>query len=174
MLRARPLLRRAFSTAAAPTGRSVAVSPTVEAILRSNYRELDPQAPDMLTRLHTSDAALIWHKHSSFVEHLRGVWLMLVAWEQPQAWCRLGLCHSVYSNSFVSMNLFDPKRDRDLLAELVGDEAEGLIYKFCTIDRQRLEETVLEEATIRAEGYTLRHIHTGAPLEVSGVDAAAM
>ena len=37
---------------------------------------------------------------------------MLVAWEQPRAVCRLGLFHSAYSNSFVSMNLYDPTRDR--------------------------------------------------------------
>jgi hypothetical protein len=43
----------------------------------------------MLRTLEASDAPLIWHKHSSFLDHLRGVWLMLVAWEQPRAVCRL-------------------------------------------------------------------------------------
>jgi hypothetical protein len=127
----------------------------------------------MLRKLESSDAPLIWHKHSSFLDHLRGVWLMLVAWEQPQAVCRLGLFHSAYSNSFVSMNLYDPTRDRAALADLIGDEAEGLVYGFCSIDRQRLEEMVLEEGTVRREGYALKHIHTGDELRVSGPEAAA-
>ena len=127
----------------------------------------------MLATLEASDAPLIWHKHSSFLDHLRGVWLMLVAWEQPRAVCRLGLFHSAYSNSFVSMNLFDPTRDRAALAELIGEEAEGLVYGFCSIDRQQLEEKVLEEGVVRSEGYTLRHIRTGEALQVSGAAAAA-
>lgn len=127
----------------------------------------------MLRKLEGSDAGLIWHKHSSFLDHLKGVWLMLAAWDQPQPICRLGLFHSAYSNSFVSMNLFDPKRDRDAVVELIGPEAERLVYGFCSIDRQLLEETVLAEGTIRREGYTFRHIHTGDDLAVSGAEAAA-
>ena len=98
---------------------------------------------------------------------------MLVAWEQPRAVCRLGLFHSAYSNSFVSMNLYDPTRDRAALADLIGEEAEGLVYGFCSIDRQQLEETVLEEGVVRREGYDLRHIRTGEALHVSGAAAAA-
>ena len=48
-----------------------------------------PEVEQMLRTLEASDAPLIWHKHSSFLDHLRGVWLMLVAWEQPRAVCRL-------------------------------------------------------------------------------------
>ncbi|KAL1506924.1 hypothetical protein AB1Y20_007788 [Prymnesium parvum] len=173
--RALPLLvpsPRAVSTAA--HGRSPALPSLVESLLREDVAALDSHAPEVLRRLRGSEAPLVWHKHSSFAEHLRGVWAMLVVWRQPQAWCRLGLCHSVYSNSFVSMNLFDPRRDRHELAEMIGEEAEELVYKFCSIDRQRLEEAVLEEGKVRPEGYTFRHIHTGEPLEVSGIEACAM
>lgn len=149
------------------------LSPTVERLLRNSYNALDEAAPQMLRTLEESDAPLIWHKHSSFLDHLRGVWLMLVAWEQPQAVCRLGLFHSAYSNSFISMNLYDPTRDRAALTELIGAAAEGLVYIFCSIDRQQLEEMVLEEGVVRAEGYALRHIRTGESLHVSGAEAAA-
>lgn len=149
------------------------ISATTEHILRGSWSGLDADAPEMLRALETSDAALIWHKHSSFMEHLTGVWKMLCAWDQPRPICRLGLFHSAYSNSFVSMNLFDPKRDRAAVAELIGDEAERLVYGFCSIDRQLLEDTVLREATIRRDGYTLAHIHTGDDIHVSGPEAAA-
>ena len=113
----------------------------------------------MLRKLEGSDAGLIWHKHSSFLDHLKGVWLMLAAWDQPQPICRLGLFHSAYSNSFVSMNLFDPKRDRDAVVELIGLEAERLVYGFCSIDRQLLEETVLR-GVCRAAPPTLAQLPT--------------
>jgi len=151
----------------------VPVPSRIESMLRARWSDLDPEAPAILNVLQGSDAPLIWHKHSSFFDHLREVWAMLCNWEQPRDVCRLGLLHSAYSNSFVSMNCFDPVRDRPVVAALVGDEAENLIYKFCSIDRQELEEIVLRERTIRKEGYLMRHIHTGKPLAVSGVEAAA-
>ena len=152
---ARALLVRSCQSSSGSThaqaAQALPLSPTVERLLRGSHDALDEAAPRMLATLEASDAPLIWHKHSSFLDHLRGVWLMLVAWEQPRAVCRLGLFHSAYSNSFVSMNLFDPTRDRAALAELIGEEAEGLVYGFCSIDRQQLEEKVLEEGVVRRE-----------------------
>lgn len=156
---------------AVPKG--VPLPATIESMLRARWSDLDPDAPAILDVLQSSDAPLIWHKHSSFLDHLREVWAMLVNWGQPQAVCRLGLLHSAYSNSFVSMNCFNPKSDRPAVANLIGDEAENLVYKFCSIDRQALEEQVLRERTVQRDGYKLRHIHTGEPLAVSGAEAAA-
>jgi hypothetical protein len=76
------------STRAQPA-EALPLSPTVERLLRGSHDALDEAAPQMLRTLEASDAPLIWHKHSSFLDHLRGVWLMLVAWEQPRAVCRL-------------------------------------------------------------------------------------
>lgn len=56
----------------------------------------------------------------------------------------------------------------------MGDEAENLVYKFCSVDRQTLEATVLADGTIRPGGYEMAHIVTGAPLSLSGREAAAM
>lgn len=152
MLRARisSVTNKLYRPCSSVTG--VSVTPLTEARLRGHWSVLDRDADRMLAKLTASEAPLVWHKHGTFFEHLRDVWVMLCAWEQPEAICRLGLFHSAYSNSFVSMGVFDRERDRAKLAALVGDEAEQLIYKFCTIDRQSLESTVLSEGTIRAEG----------------------
>ena len=155
-----------------PTG-GVPIPAITESILRQRWTDLDPEADRILEVLHASDAPLIWHKHSSFLDHLREVWVILCTWQQPRDTCRLGLLHSAYSNSFVSMNCFDPKRDRGRVAELIGSDAENLVYKFCSIDRQKFEETVLNERTVRRGGYTLQHIHTKEMLTVSGNEAAA-
>ena len=161
------------SSAAAPSpaAEGVAIPEKMESILRARWEDLDGEGS--ILEVPPSDAPLIWHKHSSFLDHLREVWVMLCNWEQPEAVCRLGLLHSAYSNSFVSMNCFDPTTDRDRVRALIGDAAENLVYKFCSIDRQSLEQTVLDEGTIRRGGYTMTHIHTGAPLAVSGDEAAA-
>lgn len=141
--------------------------------MRSDWPALDAAAPQMLKKLHESPAPMIWHKHGSFLDHLRDVWGMLVAWKQPEAVCRLGLFHSAYSNSFVSMNLYNIDKDRGDLAALIGGEAENLVYKFCVINRQALEDTFLAEGTVRREGYEVKHIRTGETVELTGLEAAA-
>ena len=156
--------RRTFATT---------LPPRMAAILRHDYEALDASAPAIMGNLEASEGPFIWHKHGSFLEHLRDVWMMLANWEQPESWCRLGLLHSAYSNSFVSMRLFDAEKDRDAVRALAGREAEALIYKFCVIDRQALEDVVLDEGRIRSEGYESRHIRTGDAVTVSGAEAAA-
>lgn len=89
------------------TTAGVSVHARTEARLRGHWDALDSNATAMLSKLRESEAPLVWHKHGTFFEHLRDVWAMLVAWEQPTAWCRLGLFHSAYSNSFVSMGVFE-------------------------------------------------------------------
>ena len=166
---ARPFRRLLSSTP------GLAVHARTEARLRGDYAALDPKADEMLAHLKHSEAPLVWHKHGTFYEHLRDVWVMLCAWDQPQAWCRLGLFHSAYSNSFVAMGVFDRDKDRSKLANLIGGEAENLVYKFCTVDRQSLEAAVLAEGVVRAEGYPqIASITTGTPIALSGKEAAAM
>ncbi|KAJ1453183.1 hypothetical protein M885DRAFT_524823 [Pelagophyceae sp. CCMP2097] len=167
------MLARARVGASRARFSSTALAPKFAALLRHDYAQLDAHAPVMLAKLHASEAPMIWHKHGSFLDHLRDVWAMLVLWDQPVATQRLGLFHSAYSNSFVAMKLYDIKTERGALQEMIGEEAENLVYKFCVINRQVLENTVLGEGTIRKEGYELAHIHTGETVHLSGEEAAA-
>jgi hypothetical protein len=79
------------------------------ACLHEDWEALDPELPAMLEALRVSGAPEVWHKHGNFMTHLRGVWRMLAIWGQPAAVCRLGLFHSAYSNSFVSMVAHTPR-----------------------------------------------------------------
>lgn len=152
------------------TGRA-SVDPKIESVLRGAWNDLDPSASVMLEKLHGSTAPMIWHKHGSFLDHLRDVWVMLSVWNQPQHWCRLGLFHSAYSNSFVSMNLYDINKDREKLASLIGEDSESLVYKFCVYNRQQVEDQVSEELMVRAT--STKHIHDGSTVELSATEAAA-
>jgi len=125
--------------------------------------------------LRKSAATQIWHKHGHFYSHLHDVWQMLCAWGQPQAICRLGLFHSAYSNSFVSMNLYNPDTEagRAELRSLIGAEAEVLVWKFCVINRQEMENMVVQTGSIPKEGRTFKHIRTGEPVDCSAAEIGA-
>ena len=155
--------------------KSLTIPPTILHILRGRSRALDPDAEKMITVLKDSAASEIWHKHGSFYDHLHDVWEAMSVWNQPQAWCRLGLFHSAYSNSFVSMGLYDAATDRPKLRALIGADAENLVYKFCVIDRKHLEEMVITESEIRKLGYEMQHIRNAEDtVSVSCEEATAM
>jgi hypothetical protein len=62
------------------------VSPRVRAFLRANYTEIDGRVPPMLQLLADRGAAECWHKHSTFLQHLTGVWRIMTLWGQrPEA-----------------------------------------------------------------------------------------
>ena len=53
------------------------VSPLVQAFLRGNYHAIDPKVPVMMELLAERGAPECWHKHSTFMQHLVGVWRSL-------------------------------------------------------------------------------------------------
>jgi len=109
-------------------------------LLRHDHARIEPRLDEMLAVMGRQGAREIWHKHGTFHDHLLGVWRILAAWGQPADVCRLGLMHSVYSNSFVRMKVFDAEQaaGRDAVRQLVGEEAERLVYLFCAIRREEL------------------------------------
>ncbi|MCW5889056.1 MAG: tetratricopeptide repeat protein [bacterium] len=113
--------------------------PHILDLLRHDHARLEPRLDEMLAVLGRQGAHEIWHKHGTFYEHLLGVWRILAAWGQPPDVRRLGLMHSVYSNSVVRMKVFDAAHgERADLRRLIGDEAERLVHLFCSIRREEL------------------------------------
>jgi len=147
--------------------------PEVSAIIHQAPSQLDPDAPGFLDILRASAATEIWHKHGSFYDHLHDVWHVMCVWGLPRPLCRLGLFHSAYSNSFVSMNLFNPDHDRQKVADMIGPEAENLVYKFCVIDRQRMDTHAVQEMSLPPDGLTFKHIRTGEPVHCSAAEIGA-
>jgi hypothetical protein len=112
----------------------------VLALARQDHAALEPRLGELVEILRRHGASEIWHKHGTFLDHLLGVWRILVAWRQPSDVCRLGLMHSIYSNSFVRMKLFDAAHadERAAVRSLIGEEAERLVHVFCEIRREQL------------------------------------
>jgi hypothetical protein len=128
-------------------------------LLRHDHQALEPQLDALLDALGHNGAREIWHKHGTFLDHLLGVWRILVAWRQPADVCRLGLMHSIYSNSNVRMKVFDAEQGdgRAQVRRLIGEEAERLVHLFCVIRRDEL--LPFGDLAVPADGIEVGLIH---------------
>jgi hypothetical protein len=133
---------------------------TQEHILAGDWESIDPVVlSKSIAALKERGAHRCWHKHSTFLEHLLGVHNILKLWNQGTTIARVGLFHSAYSNSYVNLALFDPDLERETMKELIGPEAEDLVYLFCTINRQEVVvDTLLKQGFIPQEGLTVPHL----------------
>jgi len=123
--------------------------------------------PELLDLLYKANAAECWHKCGNFMDHLYHLWRILCLWKQSTAICRLGLYHSVYSNKSVNLALFNWKEDRDLLRNKLGEEAEQLVYLFCSVDRHALIIETIHSGEIPPEGKIVKHHFTGEDIHIS-------
>lgn len=107
--------------------------------LRAEPHHVDPDLPNMISAITSVGAGECWHKDNCFLGHLLDVYRILKLWGAPDAVARCGLFHSVYSNSYVDLIIFDPANSgRELLRSIAGDEAERLVHLFCVVPRQSL------------------------------------
>ena len=131
------------------------VTKRVRDFLAEDFAAIDPALPPLLDVLNRRRMAECWHKHGSFRDHLVGVYRILALWGQPREAQLLGLLHSVYSNEYVDLALFDAEGGRGDLVSLVGEEVESLIHSFCTIPRSQFAIALLDRDEIPAEGLVL-------------------
>jgi hypothetical protein len=143
----------------------------VHDLVRHDYARFEPRLGEYLDVLARHGASEIWHKHGTFLDHLLGVWRILAAWGQPRDVCRLGLMHSVYSNSFVRMKVFDSEHEdgRAAVRRLIGDEAERLVHTFCEIRREQLLPGMKlpEDAPVPGDGITVGLFRRDAEVRLS-------
>jgi hypothetical protein len=109
--------------------------------------DLAPVLPVVLARGVGQD----WHKAGTFKHHLVGVARSLAVWQQPREVRLLGLLHSVYGNAFVDLVKFDASTERAGLQQLIGADAEELVYQFCTASRREFVVKALA-GQIEADG----------------------
>ena len=77
------------------------------------------------------------HGRSSLLHHLSGTHAILERWAQPAHVRLAGLLHSVYATDAFAHALVD-QAERALIRELIGADAERLVFLFCSIDRRDL------------------------------------
>jgi len=134
--------------------------PKIKGMLHQNWDLLDPEGDRMISILGEIDGIVEFsHARSTFQEHLKGTFGILAAWDQPSAVRRAGLVHTGYSGDLFQFYLFDAHDERDLLASIIGEEAEDLVFQFGTINRGQLcnFHNVLNR--------THPHLHSPTPIE---------
>jgi len=77
------------------------------------------------------------HTGRSFFGHLKGVHDLLRDWGNPEFICLAGLFHSVYGTWHFQHKAF-PIAKRNVVADLIGKEAEFLVYVFCVTERPKV------------------------------------
>ncbi len=118
--------------------------PHARALLADDYAAIDADLPELLALLFARSAGEDWHKAGTFKHHLLGVYRSLVLWDQPREVRLLGLFHSVYGNEYVDLTLFDRERERAVLRQHLGEEAEAWVHLFCAMPRTQFVQRILQ------------------------------
>jgi tetratricopeptide (TPR) repeat protein len=101
------------------------------------FESVGEQVSEVVRELVRRRADLVPHGRGSLQQHLVGVHGVLERWGQPERVRLAGLLHSAYSTESFRWSLFD-RRERSRVRELVGPDAEGLVFAFCACTRDAL------------------------------------
>jgi (p)ppGpp synthase/HD superfamily hydrolase len=89
----------------------------------------------------------ILHSHSSFLNHLIGTFNVLKKWNQSEDLCFAGMFHNIYGNKYFNANL---NVSREEIQNLIGKNAEKLVFKFTNMDRENLSKSKNKDLIILA------------------------
>ena len=90
--------------------------------------------PRRLTEfLETLPSVRARHSGRELLDHLEGTYAILANWESPPHVCHAGLFHSIYGTKAFPLVSLDESA-RALLRQLIGDQAEALVYAFHLAD----------------------------------------
>ena len=76
------------------------------------------------------------HTERSLLDHLLGTYNKLKEWNAPEYLQDAGLFHSVYGTSSFK---HQSTNDRDTVRTLIGEQAEEIVFMFCSIEEPRIE-----------------------------------
>jgi len=93
-------------------------------------------APDKYLNFLKDCAAGLPHSGRSLLDHLVGTHDLLQQWGNPEPVCLAGLFHSIYGTQIYKHQAVSILA-RNLVAHLIGDEAEKLAYIFCVQPRPK-------------------------------------
>jgi hypothetical protein len=102
------------------------------------------------------------HSGRGLLDHLLGTRRLLLEWGARSALCDAGLFHSVYGTEGYQASTL-PLAMRARLQELIGNEAESLVWLFCFMSRQALTPNLS-----RAGDLAVTHRRTGERLPLTG------
>lgn len=100
--------------------------------------------PRHIALLEELGADVTSHSRGTLLDHLRGTHDLLEQWGNPPDVCVAGLFHSIYGTYVFDKQCADMSM-REEVREVIGRDAEWLVYVFCVTDRRcfydHLDET---------------------------------
>jgi hypothetical protein len=109
-------------------------------------------------------AADLVHSGSTLLAHLVRVSERLAGWDAPVEVRMAGLCHAAYGTDGFADGLLDIT-ERNILAELIGEEAEALVYLYGSYDRTATYPRVAQRQPVFRDRWTgAEHTPTEAQL----------
>jgi hypothetical protein len=104
---------------------------------------IQPKLKDYLLANGANNTA---HSGNTLWDHLAGVHRILRAVDSPDYLCNAGLFHSVYGTQAFQKVTLDATR-RPEVQNLIGPQAEALVWAFCRLPRPKLLEVSLQQQT---------------------------
>jgi hypothetical protein len=104
---------------------------------RNRRGSMDEQLESRLRFLRKANSEGMRHTNRCLLDHLLGTRQLLVEWGARPALCDAGLFHSVYGTELYELESI-PLSMRDEVRQLIGDEAESLVWLFCIMRRETL------------------------------------
>jgi len=120
--------------------------------------------PKLLRYLKEHGTADVPHSNTYFLSHLTGVYRILQGWSFAEHVAVAGLFHSIYgTNAFSGFGLGLDHRPE--IRNLIGDEAERLVYAYCALTNQSLRRCVQARAKAKFDRAELASVEAeeGAP-----------
>lgn len=116
----------------------------------------DPTIPDQdlekkLSFLRSANTESMEHTDCNLLQHLLGTRQLLADSGARLAVCDAGLFHSVYSTQTFEQTAI-PLSRRAEVRELIGEEAENLVWLFCMIRRETFNQNL-----DRTDGFKVQH-----------------
>ncbi len=115
-----------------------------------------------LAYLHGHGSAQLPHMQTTLLAHLQGTCELLSHWKAAPEVCLAGLCHAIYGTEGLPAQLEDPQHGA-ALAEVIGSDAEQLVYFYASCDRRWLYGQVVPGAVVGVQEPAHRTL--GLPLE---------
>ena len=88
-----------------------------------------------LQKLNELGAGEIEHINGSLIDHLKGTKKLLESWSASRVLQDAGLYHAAYGTDGFNQSLLSPE-ERVKIAEIIGAEAEEIVYLYCACERE--------------------------------------
>lgn len=120
----------------------------------------------LLTKL---GAEFVPHTDRPLTSHLACVGRLLYSWQNVQSVWVAGLFHSVYGTSSFQHHTASLEH-RDSIRVIIGDEAEYLVYAYCSLDRAQFLMNCALGKPVHFEGFLMHPTHRRQLLEILVAD----